>query len=223
MSEKQKKRIYFVVLVFAVGFCLLPLAYQILKPRWNFQKQEIESLFRESLLKVTPARGEVLEVATLESNDTLTRNDVRSLFDDLIYLGTTVSEIKVKVTYRYHILLSDPWELDLDGKVLKVVAPQLRASLPPAIHTDQMEKRSEAGWLRFNEKENLDKLEASLTPTLSNMALTPTKLMLVQDTSRKVIEEFVRKWILTHEAWQKMQIEAVLVSYPHEKTTAAVE
>ncbi len=223
MSEKQKKRIWFFVMILAVGFCLFPLAYQILKPKWNFQKQEIESLFKESLLRVTPARGEVLEVATLESNDTLTRNDVRSLFDDLIYLGTTVSEIKVKVTYRYHILLSDPWELDLEGKVLRVVAPQLRASLPPAIHTDQMEKRSEAGWLRFNEKENLDKLEASLTPTLSNMALTPTKLMLVQDASRKVIEDFVRKWILTHEAWQKMQIEAVLVTYPHEKKTTAVE
>lgn len=219
MSEKQKRRVWFWLLVFAVGLSLLPLSYQILKPRWNLQKQDIENIFRESLVRITPTRGDVLEVAVLDTFDTITRKDSRTLFEDLIYLGTTVSEIKVKVTYRYHILLSDPWAIAFDAGVLRVTAPQIRASLPPAIHTDQMEKRSEAGWLRFNQKENLEKLEASLTPTLGAMALTPSKRMLVEGASRKVIEEFVRAWILPQESWKELNINEVVVIYPHEKTS----
>jgi len=202
MSEKQKNKIWFVLIVLGALLCLVPMGFRIFKPIQVFPPNEVNVLFRESITQVTPTQGDVLDVAILDTNDTITRRDSRTLFDYFIDLGTTVSEIKVKVTYRYHILLSDEWSVSLSEDDLVVVAPRIRATLPPAIHTDQMEKRSDAGWLRFNARENLETLERSLTPTLSNLALTPAKMMLVKESSRSAIEKFVRSWVLSRKEWE---------------------
>src|SRR5206468_3386857 len=80
---------------------------------------------------------------------------------DLVYLGTTVSEIRVPATFRYHLRLSDPWRLATHGNVCIVRCPAIRPSLPPATDTTQMQKRSESGWAQFNQNENLAELERS--------------------------------------------------------------
>lgn len=168
-------------------------------------------------MSVLPTQGDILEVAILESQETLTREDSRSLFDNLIYLGTTTSEIKVKVTYRYHIKISDSWELSPNKNVLNVVAPQILASLPPAIDTATLQKRSDEGWMRFNAAENLDKLEKSISSTLVGMSMTPAKIDLVKDSSRKAIEKFVRTWILNQEKWKKYHFDNIVIYFPDEK------
>lgn len=203
MSEKQKNKIWFVLIALGALLCIVPVGFRIFKPLKIFPFNEVNVLFRESITQVTPTQGDVLDVAVLETNDTITRRDSRTLFDHSIDLGTTVSEIKVKVTYRYHILLSDEWQISLRENDLVIIAPQIRATLPPAIHTDQMEKRSDAGWLRFNARENLEALERSLTPTLSNLALTPAKMMLVKESARSAIEKFVRSWVLSRKEWEE--------------------
>lgn len=173
-------------------------------------KTNVDVLFRESITRILPTQGDALEVAVLETNDTLTRRDTKTLFD-LLYLGTTISEIKVKVTYRYHIRISDDWEIASSGSELRIVPPQIRPTLPPSIHTDQMEKRSESGWLRFNAKENLDNLESSVTQILGTMALTPAKLVLVNEASKKAIENFVQQWILSREEWKDYRSQKINV------------
>jgi hypothetical protein len=59
-----------------------------------------------------------------------------------------------------------------------------------------MEKKSEAGWLRFNAAENLTTLEKELTPTLEKRAGNKAHLDSIREAARKSVAEFVKKWLL---------------------------
>lgn len=217
MPKAHKKNLFafsLAVLSFGILFAIGKFVLPKLDTSFSIQNTEINTTFRESIQKITPNKGDILEVAQLESDETLTRVDSKSLFDNLFYLGTTISEIKLRVTYRYHIKLSEEWSVTPQGETLLIIAPQIRPSLPPAIHTDTMEKRSDEGWLRFNAKENMQKLEASLTPTLENMSLTPAKLLLVKSSAKMSVEEFVKKWILTQESWKESHFKSIQIAFP---------
>lgn len=188
----------------------------------KFLSQHITQTFREEYIKVTPTQGDILEVATLEMTETITSHDVKSAFGNLLYLGTTVSEIKVPTVYRYHIRLIDDWKLSVENGVCTVLAPAIRPSQPPAIRTDGMEKKSESGWLRFNAREHLQDLERGLTPALEKRAGTPHRINQVREGSRKAVAEFVRTWLLKEQQWNKGAISAIIVRFPDEEgaTTA---
>lgn len=182
----------------------------------KFQAQHITQTFRESLASVTPTHGDVLELAVIESDETITQLDMKTLFNDRVYLGTTVSEIKVPVVYRYHIRLSDDWKLSASGNVVTVVAPIIRPSLPPAIRTERMEKKSESGWLRFNADENLARLEKNLTPTLEQRASSPAKIKMAREACRKSVAEFVKNWLLREQQWKRDGFAAIVVVFVDE-------
>jgi hypothetical protein len=181
----------------------------------RFKTGRITSTFTASLPRLEPG-GSKLEVAAYEATEVFTRSDERAILFDLIPLGTTVSEIRVPVTYRYHVRLDDPWHLDVHGSVCLVRAPPLRATLPPAIHTDRMEKRSQEGWLRFDGAEQMTSLERSLTPTLSARASSPQNLALVRETCRRRVAEFVRDWLLREGQWRDDRFAAVTVTFEGE-------
>ena len=137
-----------------------------------------------------------LELATAEIVETFTRTDERRILGDLVSLGTIESEIRVPVTYRYHLRLDDPWEVEITGDVCIVHAPKIRASTPPAIHTERLTKRVEADWLRFDTDEQMALLEQSLTPTLNRFAQDALHMRLVREDARRSVESFVRNWLL---------------------------
>ena len=143
----------------------------------------------------------LLELAAFEATETLSRTDDRRIFFDMVPLGSTVSEIRLPVTYRYHIRLDEEWRLTVADGTCVVRAPPIRPTLPPAIHTDHMEKRSESGWLRFNEDEQMESLERSLTPTLEDRAGDADHLELVRDRCRRRVAEFVQSWLLLEDQW----------------------
>jgi hypothetical protein len=97
----------------------------------NFQKQTITEAFRENIKRITSTNGDVLELAVLDTEETITRFDSKTLFD-VVYLGTTESEIRAMVVYRYHLKLSDDWRLNVENGRCVVVAPAVRPSQPPA-------------------------------------------------------------------------------------------
>jgi HAMP domain-containing protein len=181
----------------------------------RFKTGRITTTFTAAIPKLNPG-GPLLEVASFEATETLTRTDERSVFFDLLPLGKNVTEIRVPVTYRYHLVLADPWTLDVRGATCLVRAPRIRPSLPPAIHTDRMEKRSERGWLRGGTQEQMDSLERSLTPTLSARAGEPTQLALVREPCRKRVAEFVRAWLLHEGQWREGGFAAVTVVFEDE-------
>lgn len=181
----------------------------------RFRTGRITTTFTAALPTLQPG-GATLELASYEAVETITRSDARAVFFDLIPLGTTVSEIRVPVTYRYHVRLADPWHLEVRGPVCVVRAPALRPSLPPALHTDRMEKRSQEGWLRFDAREQMAVLEKSLTPTLSLRAGSQANLALVRDTGRQRVAAFVRDWLLREDQWREGGFTAITVTFEDE-------
>ncbi len=188
----------------------------------KFQSQHITRTFRESVTRIDSTRGDILELATMESEETISKFDMKTAFNSLLYLGTTVSEIKAPVVYRYHLRLSDEWRLSASGNVVTVIAPVIRPSLPPAIRTDGMEKKSESGWLRFNAEQNLAELERSLTPFLENRARSPGKINKVREACRKSVAEFVKNWLIKEQQWRKDGLAAIVVVFADEPQAADI-
>ncbi len=182
----------------------------------NFKTGNITHTFRESLPQLSPTGGDVLELAVSRSDETFSRTDERRIGWDLISLGKTVVEIRVPVTFRYHLRLSDTWRLASRDHVCVVLAPQIRPSLPPAIDTAGMEKRAESGWARFDKNEKLDELEKSLTASLEKRAMDPGHMQLAREACRQSVAEFVKKWLMKEEYWSKDRFSAIIVVFPDE-------
>lgn len=189
----------------------------------RFRTGRITHTFRESLPEIHSTGGDVLELAVVRSDETFQRSDEKRIGWDYISLGTTVAEIRVPVTFRYHVRLSDPWRLATRGQVCLVLAPRIRPSLPPAIHTDGMEKRAESGWARFDGNEQLAELEKSLTPMLNQRGGDAAHINLVREACRRSVAEFVRKWLLREEQWSKDRFTAVIVVFPDEISAGSDE
>lgn len=183
----------------------------------KFRQQHITETFTSALPTLARTPGGNLELATATATETLTRTDERTIAWDMIYLGRTVSEISMPVTYRFHLNLRDPWKLDVAGGTCIVRAPAIRPSLPPAIHTDQMRKRSEAGWARFDAGEQMAELERSLTPRLTRHAADPRRLALVREECRKTVAEFVRDWLLREDHWRRDRFSSIKVVFADEQ------
>jgi hypothetical protein len=181
----------------------------------RFKTGRITTTFTAAIPRLSPG-GPLLEVASFEATETLSRTDERAVFFDLIPLGKNVTEIRVPVTYRYHVVLAEPWQLDVRESACLVRAPRLRPSLPPAIHTDRMERRSERGWLRGGTEEQMENLERSLTPMLSARAADAGHVALVREPCRRRVAEFVRAWLLREDQWRDGRFTSVTVVFDDE-------
>jgi hypothetical protein len=165
----------------------------------RFSNERITHTFISGIPEVSSNRGDILEVAIARSDEYFKRSDTRTVLWDSLNLGTTVAEIKVPVTYRYHIRLSDTWHLAERDNICYVMAPAIRASQPPAIHTD-----------------NLAALERSLTPELEKRAVDPRHLKLVREACRVSVAEFVKHWLLRENHWSEDRFTAIQVVFPDE-------
>jgi len=188
----------------------------------KFLSGNITRTFVASIPEISSVGSGNLEVATSDQTEIFRAEDVRSVFWDTLYLGKTISELSVPVTYRYHLRLSDPWKLDVSGQTCIVVAPRVRPSLPPAIHTDKMEKKSDEGWARFNAREQMTELEKSVTPTLIAYATDRKHLALTREQCRITVAEFVKTWLLKEDQWRSDRFHAIKVIFADE-TNAAPE
>lgn len=182
----------------------------------HFQQRTISESFQENVKRIASTNGDVLELATLDMEEAITRFDTKTLFD-AIYLGTTESEIRAMVVYRYHLKLSDHWKLNVENGRCVVIAPAIRPSLPPAIRTDSMEKKSAAGWMRFNAAQNLVDLEKEMTGILERRAGAPSKIRHVREAARQSVAQFVRLWILKEQKDRPDgKIQDLVVIFPDE-------
>jgi len=183
-----------------------------------FQSGTITTTFISAIPSFTADSGAKLELASFRATEILRKTDERRVAWDLFSLGTTVSEIRVPVTYRYHVRLDEPWRLEVEGQNCVVHAPRIRPSLPPAIDTGGMEKYSDRGWLRFNEDEQMEGLERSLTEVLSGRAADATHLEMVRERCRLAVAEFVRSWLLVEDHWRKDRFRSITVIFADEPT-----
>lgn len=183
----------------------------------GFRTETITTTFTAALPRFAPDDSLKLELAALEAVETFTRTDDRRVFYDLLPLGTTVSEIRVPVTYRYHLLLDAPWHLEVNEHDCFVHAPQIRPTLPPAIDTGGLAKRSSSGWLRFDESDQMEELERQLTELLSRRAGDPDTIDLVREKCRRRVAEFVREWLLAENQWRDDRLRSITVVFADEQ------
>ena len=184
-----------------------------------FKSGTITNTFISAIPSFSPDSGARLELAAFEAVEILRSTDERRIGWDLIPLGTTVTEIRVPVTYRYHLRFDEPWLLEVEGQSCVVHAPEIQPTLPPAIDTGRMEKFSERGWLRFNEEEQMEELERSITAVLSELAADPRHLEMVRERCRLEVAEFVRSWLLLEDHWRDDRFRSVTVVFADETTT----
>jgi len=189
----------------------------------KFKTGTITSTFNEQLARVSGTGGDVLELATSLCEESFSRRDEKRIVWDLVYLGTTVSEIRVPATFRYHLRLSDPWRLATHGNVCIVRCPAIRPSLPIATDTTQMQKRTENGWARFNQNENLAELERSITATLNQRAADNDHIHMVREDCRKSVARFVKIWLIKEDQWLTNGIAAIVVVFPDEASIESDE
>jgi hypothetical protein len=161
-----------------------------------------------------------LELGTSEAVETFRRTNELRLFWDTVSLGQTVSEIRVPVTYRYHVPLDGPWQFRVEGDGCTVIPPPIRPSLPPAIHTDKMEKRTRSGWARFDAAEQMDALERAITPTLVAYASDPAHLAKVRDECRLTVARFIHAWLRREGQWDGDRFRSITVVFPDEPAPA---
>ena len=204
-----------IIAVLLIVACALFLGLKQISPS-SMTTVNVTSKFLSSIPEVSRSSGGLLEVATATVPELFIQSDERYTAWGWISLGENVSEIRAPVTYRYHIKLAGEWDLRISGQICRVVAPPLEASLPPSLHTHQMEKRTDRGWGRFDGENQLDELERAITPTVSRMASDSLHMALVRDEARKTVREFVKTWLLQDRGWKDDEFHFVDVRFSDE-------
>lgn len=183
-----------------------------------FRPEEVVETFEEwREMEATATDGNILEVATATASEKFTRSTNYAMFGKTLPLGTTVSEITVPATYRYHIDLNDDWFVTSDGSRLLVLCPRLQPSLPVAFDTGGMQKKTKSGWARWDGTENLDELEATITSKLAVRAADPEVMDGIRDESRVAVAKFVKSWLLSRGAWTSGKFDEIVVVFEGEK------
>ena len=173
----------------------------------------------QRLLSSIPAHEELgagrLEVAVATTVETVSRSDEQRALWDLVPLGKTEVEIRVPVTWRWYLPLDDGWSATIDSGLLAIVAPNPKPSLPPAIHTDGIERRVQSDWLRFDAEDRLRALERELTPLLASRAGDKQHRELAREPARRTIERFARLWYARQDPGGK-PLRAIVVRFADE-------
>lgn len=182
----------------------------------KFQQGHITQTFVASLPNIKSSEAGRLELATLDSVESFRSEDNLRIIGNKLSLGTTIAEISVPVTYRYHLNLSDSWQLSVSNQTCLVTAPRIRPTIPPSIHTGRMEKSTQNGWGRFNADEQLETLEQSLTATLVQYADDEDRVGLIRERARTTVANFVKNWLLREDQWREDRFHAVIVRFDDE-------
>lgn len=163
----------------------------------------IEQQFISGIPTIFRTPGGNLEVAGFTATETFRRATTARLpfTDYLLPFSTTVTVIHVPVTYRYHIRVFDPWQIDIRSNTCVIYAPEIRPTLPPAIHTDKMMIYSDEGLLSWDGEAEIDSVLRKITPTLTESARKPETIAGVREEARKTVAEFVRMWLINRGNW----------------------
>lgn len=183
----------------------------------SFRTGDVTTTFISAIPEVISTNGDILELSTHKSTETFRRKEESKIMWGIVDLGDNVVEIRTPVTYRYHLKLSDPWKVEIRGNECIVHSPRIRPSLPPAIHTDEMEKYVlKQGWARFDASQTLERLQRELTPELSRRASDEKYISLVKDKCRQSVAAFVKNWLIKKDWWEENKVTSIQVIFPGE-------
>ncbi len=176
----------------------------------------IESFEEWRDMEAAGTDGNILEISTATATESFSRKTSVAMFGTNLPLGTTVSEITVPATYRYHIDLNGQWFLTTDEKRLLVLAPRVQPSLPVAFDSGKMEKKTKSGWARWDGDENMEELEKTVTSKLAQRSVREDALDKAREAGREGVARFVKTWLLSKDAWGASQFEGIVVRFEGE-------
>jgi hypothetical protein len=180
----------------------------------RFQPERVVETFHEWRdLAVETGSGSRLEIATAEASERFARSSDYRIWGKSLPQTKNVSEIVVPATYRFHIELDGDWEMAHEGRRLVVRAPPIRPTLPVAFDTAKVEKRTTAGWARWDASKDLEDLERGITDGLAERATKPETLAKVEDAGRLAVARFVRDWLIDRNAWGEGAFEEIVVVF----------
>jgi hypothetical protein len=169
----------------------------------------------QTIVMRTP--GGTLEVARIKAYETVKRTSPGTSFlGGQFDTGTTVSEIDVAVLFRYHIPMAKEWPMRCDRSICVVRAEAIQPTLPPAIFTDELRKRTSSGWARFDKDDNLAALEQSLTRELSSRATSARNMDAAVDAGRRTVREFAETWLVKSRTPAAQPMPRIVVLFPGE-------
>ena len=182
-----------------------------------FQADTISQTFMEfTALEAEGNEGNILEVATAEATETFTRITNVVWFERVMPLGTTVSEVSVPATYRYHIDLNSDWSLAAYDDRILVIAPRLEPSLPVAFDHGKMKRKTRSGWGRWDGDANLAALESTLTTQLAVRASADETIDSIREEARVSVAKFLKNWLIDHGQWGEGRYRAIVVVFEDE-------
>ena len=149
-----------------------------------------------------------LQVASLDTDERITRRDQASVLWGQLELPEVVVEASLPVTYSYYLDLDKPWSLHWDEatRELTVHTPELEWTRP-AVDISAMRLDATASHPLRDEQAAVERLRAAITPWLEEQAGRHRNL--VEATAREEVAKWVRSWIEA-EYGQVGEIEVVL-------------
>lgn len=189
-------RVLLIILLFAVTFA--GGGYVFLN---HFPQKPSPTVVMADEQVVLTSKGGLLEVSRIEATETFEKAQVHSIFG-VSLPGPTITQIRVPVTYRYHVELDPDWKFIRSGKTFIAIAPPVKPSLPVAFNTSGMQAYANGVWSIFTGGNSIQKLQKTMTPVLADRALSSKYLDLQREYARKTVTEFVSKWVVSQERWK---------------------
>ena len=156
----------------------------------NFRDETAQTRFMSYATKITPLSR--LEVAKLEQIEVFDRTSDEMIFWKILSLPQVVVRATLPVEYRYYVEFAEPWQVELEDRVLTVTAPALKPGTPsPNISELRYEVRK--GSLFRSEKSVEKALNLELTKLLEKRARD--NVSLVKETARQQISEIAKNWL----------------------------
>ena len=184
---------------------------------WHHDEPVVRTVITDAPV-VMRTNGGLLEVSTITSPERFESAHDHTILG--VPMGTTVTNIRVPATYRYHIDLAPEWKILLREKTFVVVAPSVKPSLPVAIDTAKLEAQSFGVWSLFTGHGQIEQLQRSITQALADKASSTPYVQMQRESARATVKEFVAKWLITQEQWKDVAAYPIKVFFADEPIQA---
>ena len=191
---------------------------------WKYWKNplwavKLEQEFRAETLRIASTNGNELTLVTHERREVFEQKSVGIVpfLNRPVPFTDRKTTVAFPATYRYHVLLNDPWSIETAGQTLLIRAPMIRPTLPVAFDTAQVETDTKGWWITGAWADSdKEALKVRITEKLATQAQTKEMIDAVRDQCRDSLAKFVKDWLLKEHYWIKGGLTEIKVLFPDE-------
>lgn len=158
-----------------------------------FQKGTIETIWKDYITKVSGSN--YLQVAKLNSVETFTRTDSKTIMWDMIGLPDVIVQLEAPVEFTFYLNLNDQWQFswnEADHGIM-ILAPEIQYN-QPAVDISNMSFTTTKGSILRSEKKVQDQFIQDVTEVLFERA--GEKTTLIREIARSETSKFASNWFI---------------------------